>query len=493
MSAPSVLVIDIGTSSVRATVVDATGTFVAHAGQPLTLQSPGPGAAEQHAEDWWSSVVIAVSEVMEAGHVVAAVTVTNQQISTVPVDAGGAPLAPAMLWMDQRPGPLLDELPVAVGEQVLRTTGMPLSSSWSIARPLWWRDQATAVFAGADAFLTVDAFVYERLCGRRVTDPTNACFSMMNIATDQYDAELGDAIGVEPERLPEIAPSASQIGVVSAEAARLTRLPAGTPVVLSGSDQPCAALGMGVVRSDQVAVTTGTGTFVIRPSAEPALDGRLFTNRGLGDLRYVLMGLHYVSGAAWNWFVDTMDVSETGRAATSERLLSEVWTREPGRAAPLLVPYFSGARTPHFDDEARATWSGMTLSTTRSDLAYSVLESNGFGVRQVIDAMDDVCGGPAAAVRLAGGPASSSSWCQLQADASGIAVERVPNSEATTLGAAITVLVGLGAYSSTQAASVPCVGSPETFTPAPSTEHRFAARRAAAADLYLRTKGTHHV
>ncbi|BBY62062.1 xylulokinase [Mycolicibacterium helvum] len=493
MNAPSVLVVDVGTSSVRATVVDASGAFLAHAARPLALCSPVPGAAEQDAEDWWSATAGALAEVAPYSAGVSALTVTNQQISTVAVDRSGAPLAPAMLWMDQRANEILDAMPAPVRHKVCAITGSPVSSSWSIARPLWWRDREPRVFANADAFLTADAFVYSRLAGRRVTDPSNACFSLMNIHTDSYDRGLGVEVGVDVSLLPEVAPSGSAIGALGPRVAQRLGLPAGLPIVASGSDQPCAALGMGVVRADQVAVTTGTGTFVVRPVATPVTDFRFVLNRGVGDLRYVLMGMHYVSGAAWNWFVDHVDVACSGRGELSQQLLQEVWERESGRRAPLLAPYFSGARSPHFDDGAQATWTGLTLCTSRADMAYSVLESNGFGVRQIVDAMDDVCGEPASVVRLAGGPAVSPQWCQLQADASGLRSERASSAEASTLGAAMVVLVGLGVHASAAEASIACAASFESFVPNPQTETAFAARRMAYEDLYERMKGAHVV
>ena len=485
-----VLVLDIGTSSVRATLVEADGGFRAMESEPLVLMSTVPGAAEQDAQSWWAAceaVLTRIAPLCADG--VSAITVTNQQVSTVPVDADGNPLAPAMLWMDQRPVTLVDGLPQTVRERVRAVVGMPASSSWAPARVLWWRAHMPEVAAAASHYLTVDAFVYTRLIGRAVTDPSNACFTLMDVRTDAYDIELARAIGVDVAAYPEILPSGTLVGVITDAVAARTGLPQGTPVVLSGSDQPCAAIGMGVIRADQVAVTTGTGTFVMRP-AETALDDAGFmTNRSVAGPRHLVMGLHYVSGAAWNWFVDTVDVHGAGRAALAAELLAEVWRREPDRPAPVLIPSFSGSRSPIFDDAARATWSGMSLSTTRADLAYSVLESNGFGVRRIIDALDDALGERAVVIRLAGAPAASTDWCRLQADAIGLTCERAANAEATTLGAAMVVLLGLGAFDSIDAVTSACVRGAEVFAPLTDTASRYAVRRAILDDLHGRMKG----
>lgn len=487
-----IISIDVGTSSVRATLVDSLGRFLTTASSPLRIRSTVPGAAEQDAEDWWAAlvtVVRAISEHCTTG--VAALTLSTQQVTTVPVGADGLPLELASLWLDQRPSAALETLDSGQRERIRRITGMPPSGSWAPARVLWWRQHQPELAASASAYLTVDAYLYRRLGGPAVTDPSTACFSLLNLVTDRYDDALANELGIDIRTLAEVAPSGTDIGPIGAAAAAELGLPCGIRLVLSGSDQPCAAIGVGATDSSRLAVTNGTGTFVTRASDKPLDDPRFLTNRSVGDQRYLIMGMHYVSGAAWSWFADVTDVDGRGRAASSEFLLAEIWSRPEGRKAPVLLPYLSGSRTPHFDDRALGTWVGISLSTTRADLAYSVLESNGFGVREIVSAM---VGGERdlPTVRLAGGPAVSDDWCRLQADASALEVERTGNTEATTLGAALVALTGLGVYDSVSAAADTCVGQAERFTPDPSRAKRFAERRTIYGRLYAATRDLSH-
>lgn len=488
-----VLVLDADTSSVRASLVDEGGRLLVIESERLTITSVSPGATEQYAESWWEACTAVLAGIAASPWgAPAAIIVTNQQITTVPVDVDGKPLAPAMLWMDQRPAAVIGELSSDIAVRVRETTGVPLSSSWAPSRALWWKQHAPEVFAAADAFLTVDAFLYSRPCGRRVTDPSNACFGLLDLHTDTYSEELAALVGLDLDAFPEVLPSGSVVGTVSPGVSAATGLPAGLPVVLSGSDQPCAAVGMGVLVNTDVAVTTGTGTFVVRPSPTIPDDDRFIVNRHVAGERYLVMGLHYLSGAAWNWFVDTFDLGVVERAQLADRLLNEVWARESGQPAPILNPYFSGARTPAFDDAARATWTGMGLGTTRADLAYSVLESNGFGVRQILDALEAVFASPAAVVRLAGGPSRSREWCQLQADAIGVDCARADNPESTTLGAAVVAMVGVGIHPDVEAATARCIAAATPFAPDPAQARRLAQRRTIYTELAERLRGITH-
>lgn len=491
---PHLIVLDFGTSSIRGTLVDGRAKVLHDARRSLPLISTGPGAAEQDPELYWSSCVELLAELAPyCGEALGGITLTNQQITTIPVDSDGDPLALAMLWCDQRPGDIVAALPQSTRDLVHHVVGMPVSSSWMMGRPLWWQRHAPEIDAAASMYLTVDAFIYSRLCGAVVTDPSNACFTLMNIRTDAYDVELAELLAFDLRRLPTIVPSGTIIGRLSKEIAAATGLPAGTTIIAGGSDQPCASAGMGVTNTDRVSVTSGTGTFVLRPLTEPIVDPRFMTNRGVGDVPYVAMGLHYVSGAAWNWFIEVVDTGGIGRSAMSQLLHQEVWARTHQRTAPLLIPYFSGARSPHFDDGARATWHGMTLSTTRADLSYSIMESNAIGVREIIDAIDDASGQKTEVVSLAGGPSHSAEWCQLQADASGMTSERAANPESSTIGAAMIALVGLGVYASMGEAAEYCLEPATRFLPAAETQTHYAARRLAARELRASTKGLTHV
>lgn len=483
-------IVDLGTSSIRTSVVRGDGGVVTRAQRDITVQAPHPGHAEQDADLWWDAIVATLREAIQTADSphIDAVTVTNQQITTVPIDSDGRCLAPAIVWMDRRTHDLALELQ-DYAALVHRTVGLPLSTSWAPLRIMWWRREKPQVHDRARWFLTPDAFAYLRLGGEPVTDPSNACFSLMCLETGDYDGDLAELTGIDLRCLPRISPSGSTVGTVLPEVARATGLSEHTRLMLSGSDQPCAAIAMGATRPGRVTVTAGTGTFIVRRVASPTFDLRLLTNHAAGD-GWLQMGVHYVSGAAWRWLTKTafgdQDLTPSAdRSAELECLASQV-VFDPG--LPIILPYFQGARTPYFDDEATALVSGMTLNTTRGMLAWSLMESNGFGVRDVLGAFHDSGAAAIDAVVLGGAPARSNLWCAIQADAIGVTCLRSPVAEATSHGAALIVLAELGAVSSVETEVERGLRSAERFEPHSDRRAAMSRRFERYRLLYQRTK-----
>lgn len=480
-----VAVVDLGTSSIRAVVLDETASIRGFSQINLNLFTPASGRAEQDAVIWRESMLEVLRQsIAESGSHIDAITITNQQISTVAVDAAGEPLAPAISWMDQRTAESAAEAATELAEAVLTVTGMPLTASWAPLRPIWWRENQPAVFDAAKAFLTPDAFLISVLTGRQVTDPSNACFTFLDIATDRYDTALADAFRVDIKAYPEVLSSGKHVGMLLPEIAAVIGVSHKTAVIISGSDQPCAALGIGAI-GDRVAAVTGTGTFVLRHTKSLRRDPRLIINRAAVEGQWLHMGVHYVFGAAWSWFAQLV-------GSSTAQLLAEVEELPAfgDRDVPLVLPYFQGSRTPHMDDAACGAIHGLSLSNTRADVAKALIESNGFGIRDSLNVFAET-GGDVREVVLAGAAASSDQWCQMQADAIGLTCVRSDTVEASARGAGLIALTALGVYADVETAVGAVCGDTGVFVPRQSVQDFEDRRYAAFQELYHQTKEIH--
>jgi xylulokinase len=456
------MVVDLGTTNIKGQVFDATGKEVAVAVIPQGINATQPGWAEQDAAAWLGAakkvIADAVSQVDAAA--VRAITVTNQQVSTVPVDADGNPLDAAILWMDTRTKPIIERVASRVDpDRIRRTTGIALTTSWAALRPLWWREYKPEVFAATDKFLTADAFLNLHLAGECVSDYSNACFGAFAVDRREWDEGLCEEIGLPVERLPRVVPPGVALGKVREALAEEVGLSPDTVVVAGASDQPCAALGLNVVDTGSVAATIGTGTFVVLHTEDPIIDPRFFTNcAGLPD-RWLLFGVHYVSGALLEWVAANV----FDGAAPSE-ISSAAAQSEPGAEGLLCLPYFQGARTPFFDDRARGVFYGLTLHHDRSQIARATLESTAFGVRQAVAGYEGL-GKRVESIRLGGGGSKSDVWCQIHADVTGVPVVRTEEPDSTGLGAALLALTEAGIHATVADAAEACVRVNRTFEP----------------------------
>jgi xylulokinase len=465
-----VLVLDVGTSSLKAVAFGPEGQVLARRAVDYPVQSPRPGWAEQNAEDWWVGGRASIRELVEElrGCEVAAITVTNQQVTTVPVDTAGKPLDQAILWMDTRTAPLVRQLRETLGaEAVLDEVGIPLSTSWAAVRPLWWKVERPEIYSEVDAFLSVDAFMYKRLTGYAVSDESNACFGPFSIRDRRWSASLIESLGLNMSTFPEVVAPGSVIGTITDEVAEGVGLPKTTKVVAGASDQPSSAIGLGALGRGQVEATTGTGTFVIAHTGTPHPTPRLMTNCAGVPGQWLVYGVHYVSGAVMTWFAEQFFPQQPGKRELYEQVVLEASQVEPASEGLVILPYFQGARTPYFDDSARGVVYGLTLSHTRGHLARAIIESNAYGIRQVLETFQEV-GIEANELRIAGGGTSSDFACQIQADVTGCVTIRPEVQESTALGAALLAWVGVGEHASLHEAVEASRGKEDRFLPNPS-------------------------
>jgi len=319
---------DLGTTGDKATLVDAEGRVFAAVTATYDTDFGPRGKAEQDAEAWWRAVGAAtrglLDRVPDARDAVAAVSFSGQMMGAVLLDAAGDPVRPAIIWADTRSTAQTDRLLERVGmEAGYRITGHRLNPTYSLTKVMWVRDTEPDVFARARHVVNAKDFVVHRLTGALVTDPSDAS------STNAYDqsagawsAELIDAAGLDAALFPEVVPSTTVVGTVTADAAAATGLRAGTPVVLGGGDGPMAALGAGILDASCGAYTyLGSSSWVSLAADAPLHDPQMrsMTFNHVIPGRYVPTATMQAGGASLQWI---MDVLAPGEDSRYERLLA---------------------------------------------------------------------------------------------------------------------------------------------------------------------------
>ena len=448
MSERYVAAIDQGTASSRCMVFDRRARIVSVAQKEHRHYFPRPGWVEHDPEEIWGNVLEVVNEALAKAELspadLSALGIANQRETTVLWDRRtGTPVHNAINWEDTRTDQLCRELAGDAGQSRFREkTGLPLATYFSGPKVRWLLDRVPGLRERAEEgevlFGTIDSWLIWNLCGRHVTDVTNASRTMlMDLNTREWDDELLSAIGVPRAMLPEIRPSAEIYGEAGAPLA-------GVPVASLLGDQHAALVGQTCFDPGDAKCTYGTGSFFLLNTGEaPARSdsGLLSTigyDLGVGKPTYALEGSIAVTGALVQWIRDNIGL--IGSAPEIETLALSV----EDNGGCYFVPAFSGLFAPHWRSDARGVIAGLTGYINKGHLARAVLEATAWQTREVMDAMNTDYGGSLSELRVDGGMTANNLLMQFLADVLAVPVVRPIVAETVSLGSAYAAGLAVG-------------------------------------------------
>jgi xylulokinase len=448
----SLLGIDIGTTGVRAAILDARGTRLAEAAEPCGYESPAPGHAEADAERWWSAVLAVVARAGAQSPLdrVDAIAVTGQAPTAVLVDGDGRALRRAILWLDVRAAAEARALDAALGPGGARAIGGNRMHPYFLGPKLaWLRAHDAATLDRAAFVLQSHAFVTMRLTGEARCDASTAmlCAPLFDARAGGWSAAGMAAAGVAPGLLPPLVRACDVVGAVTREASLATGLRAGTPVVAGGGDFAASALGAGVVAQGQAALMLGTAGNLLLPLDAPCFDDRLVNTRHVGADAWLSLG-GTLCGAVLEWFRRTCAPD-----ATWEVLEQAAAGVSVGAAGVVALPYLRGERTPVWDERARGVFFGIDLAHGRGHLYRALVEGVALGFRDCMEVAREN-GVVVDEVTAVDGAARSALVRQTICDALGVPLAW-PSGDAggTVVGTAILAGLGVGAIDDAGAAS----------------------------------------
>lgn len=451
--APLFLGIDLGTSSLKALVVDSTGKVVGEGNAEYPILHPHPAHAEQEPEAWWQAAIQAVRQATGTldRRALVAIGVTGQMHGTVLLDVGDRLLAPAVIWADQRSQAEVAEITEQIGaEQLLKITGSPLATGFQAATLRWLHRNRPNLWRAIHRVLLPKDYLRWRLTGEFATDPSDGAGTLLlNATTRTWAAEILDALEIDSAWLPPIQPASSIAGELLPDAADALGLPAGLPVVTGAADTPCSALAAAVFTPDTLLLTLSSGGQLLSPAPAVTIDRQ-------GRCHTFCSALEPEQGAAWYHMAALLNVGLVLRW-----LRDEVWALDkasgydqitrwasqslPGANNLLFLPYLMGERTPYMDAQARGALIGLTLAHGRAEIARAVLEGITLACYNAFSVLLEIGSAPERIV-LAGGGAASAFWRQLIADIFGRAVHPLAVGAQSALGAALLAGAGTGHF-----------------------------------------------
>lgn len=453
MAAKYFLGLDIGTSGVKAILVEPRGAVRAQATVAHPLSTPSPGWAEQHPDAWWRAAAAATKQVLKraraAGKDVASVGLSGQMHSSVFLDRESKVIRPALLWCDGRTTEECREVTERIGEEQLRQwCSNPCLEGFTLPKVLWLRKREPAAFQRLAKVVLPKDYVRFKLTDRLATEPSDASATLMyETARRRWCEPLLRELDLDARLVPDVGGSAEVLGHVSAAGAKATGLLAGTPVAGGGADNACGAVGVGLVAPGEAVASWGTSGTVLAPTATPVTDERLRAHtfcHAVPDTWYV-MGVMLTAGGAFAWYRDAAARELAGKQ-DADLLLNKEAARSPiGAMGLTFLPYLQGERTPHRDAAARGALVGLSLAHRREHLSRAVLEGIAFGLADSVAILRDMQL-PLERILLTGGGARSPFLRRLQADVYGAPVVRVNREEGPAHGAALLAAVAAGAY-----------------------------------------------
>lgn len=445
--------IDSSTTATKALLIDEKGVVVAVASSEYGFETPYPLWSEQEPGLWWDATVSSIKDVLSDSGVssedVKGIGLTGQMHGLVLLDQDGQVLRPALLWNDQRTGAQCDEIRERLGkEKLIQITGNDALTGFTAPKVLWVAQEEPELYAKAAHILLPKDYVRYKLTGDYAVDRAGGAGTILfDVRERTWSTEVLEALDIKPEWMPPTYEGTEITGVVSSEAAALTGLKAGIPVMGGGGDQAAAAVGTGAVKEGVVSLSLGTSGVIFATTDEPAIEpeGRLHAFCHAVPGKWHLMGVMLSAAGSLRWHRDTFAPGEDFGDFVAKA--AEIPLGSDGL---LFLPYLTGERTPYPDPLARGAFVGLTVRHTLNHLTRAVLEGVSFGLRDSFELMKEAGLAGVSQVRVTGGGAKSPLWRQILADVLDAELVTVNSEEGAAYGAALLAATGAGVFATVE-------------------------------------------
>ena len=406
--------IDLGTSGVKVVLVDATNQILAEANAPITTSRPAPGWSEQHPDAWTRAIEQCFTHLHtsapQALAGVAAIGLSGHMLGPVLINQADQPVRATLLWNDERATTECHTLLQRVPDLGYRANGIP-DPGMGAPKLLWLAQHEPEVLEQTDCLLLPKDYVRLWLTGERASEPSDAAgLMLMDCATGTWDPALCEAAGWSLNQLPPLVPSWAPAGGLRPELAQRWGMTAGLPVAAGGGDNMVGALGAGVTRPSDTIVSLGTSavTCIVDATFRPAPEIAVMTSAHVVPEAFLSMGVVMSATASVDW-LSQLTQTPVATLAEEAEALTERLTQE---ALPVMRPNFNGIRTPYLQPGARGVLAGISLSTNRAHLMWSVMEGVAFQVYECLRAQQehDLTLGE---IRFVGGGARNLLWGKM--------------------------------------------------------------------------------
>ena len=460
--------IDLGTSAVKLLLVDAAGKICSTVSRDYPLFFPHPGWSEQNPEDWWTAVQDGLKELTAGIDVndVAGIGCGGQMPGLVILDENDNVIRPAILWNDGRTYKEVEYLNGVIGKQKLSDLTANIAfAGFTAPKILWVQKNEPENFKRIAKIMLPKDFINYKLTGVHACDYSDASgMLLLDVQHKCWSAEMLDICGVSEAQMPKLFESYEVIGNVTADIG----LPKTCKVVGGAGDNAAAAVGTGTVGDGACNISLGTSGTVFISSDKFGVD----STNGLhafahADGHFHLMGCMLSAASCNKWLCDeilkTKDYPAEQKDITDDKL---------GTNHVYFLPYLMGERSPINDTNARATFLGMTMDSTRSDMVQAVLEGVAYAIRDSFEVAKSL-GIRIERSKVCGGGAKSPLWRKIFANVLNLPLDIPQTEEGPGYGGAMLAMVGCGLYPSVKACADALVSVRETVEPDPEIAARY--------------------
>lgn len=473
--------IDLGTSAVKLLLMDGGGTVKNIVSREYPLYFPNPGWSEQRPEDWYGSTIEGIRELLNGfdKDKVAGIGFGGQMHGLVMLDEQDKVIRPAILWNDNRTIKENDYLNHTIGQEKLSGYTANISfTGFTASKLLWVAKNEPENFAKIKKIMLPKDYLVYKMTGIHATDVSDASgMLLLDVKNRRWSEEMCGICGISSDMLPKLYESYECVGELTKETADILGLPIGVKVAAGAGDNAAAAVGVGAVKTGSCNISLGTSGTIFIPSDTFRVD----KNNALHAFcdasgAYHLMGCMLSAASCNKWWME--DILGTHEYSVEQDKIEKL-----GENHVYFLPYLMGERSPYNHPNARGTFIGMTLDTTRQDMTLAVLEGVAFALRDSFEVAKSL-GIDIQRTKICGGGAKSSLWKKIIANVLNIQVDVLQTEEGPSMGAAILAAVACGEFESVSQAAEKIVSIKDTIKPEKELVEKYEERYQKFRNIY---------
>ena len=477
--------IDLGTSAVKLLMMNEKGEIENVVSKEYPLYFPKPGWSEQKPEDWWDAVLEGLKELTKDcdKSKVAGISFGGQMHGLVVLDKEDRVIRPAILWNDGRTGKQTDYLNTVIGKEKLSEyTANIAFAGFTAPKLLWMKEEEPENFASIEKIMLPKDYIAYMLSGVHCTDVSDASGMLLfDVKNKSWSKEMLDICGIKESQMADIYESYEAVGNLKPELAKALGFASTVKIVAGAGDNAAAAVGTGTVGDGKCNISLGTSGTIFISSKDFCVD----SNNALhafahADGHYHLMGCMLSAASCNKWWMDEI-IGTTDYGSEQGNI------QKLGENHVYFLPYLMGERSPHNNPDARGTFIGMTMDTTRADMTQAVLEGVAFAIRDSFEIAKSL-GIHIERTKICGGGAKSPLWKKMIANILGIKVDVIASEEGPGYGGAMLAAVACKEFASVEEAAEKLVKVVDTIEPDPELVEKYNARYAKFASIYPTVK-----
>ena len=454
--------IDLGTSAVKLLLMDGEGNIKNIVSKEYPLYFPNPGWSEQKPEDWYEQSMAGMKELLEGfdKSQVAGISFGGQMHGLVILDKDDNVIRPALLWNDGRTFEECDYLNNVIGKEKLSEYTANISfTGFTAPKILWIKNKEPENFAKIAKIMLPKDYIAYKLTGVHCTDVSDASGMLIfDVKNRKWSKEMCDICGITEDQLATVYESYEAVGTVLPEIAAELGIPETVKVAAGAGDNAAAAVGTGTVGDGMCNISLGTSGTIFISSKNFGVDKyNALHSFAHADGSYHLMGCMLSAASCNKWWMD--EIIGTKDYAAEQKQIEKL-----GENHVYFLPYLMGERSPHNNPNARGTFIGMTMDTTRADMTQAVLEGVAFALRDSFEVAKSL-GIKIERTKICGGGAKSPLWKKMIANILNVKVDVIESEEGPALGGAMLVAVACGEYANVEEVAAKIVKVIDTVEP----------------------------